>query len=647
MHCIRSPLCLPTPAFNENTRCPPRGRAVLALLLAAAPASLPAQQQPAKASAPIASAAAATPAPAPAATPAGTSKPTLITTFSGGISLGAYQAGVDWALLEFYRAANRDSVFADHYDVPRYRFGTAAGASAGNINALLWAIETCTDWGGWQAPEESLFWDLWTSIDVRDLLPERVQSDADMALLNRGFINEIKKIVARRTGDERLTAACEMPIGITLTRVQSETVQLGEIPVHTQRYVVPMRARVDTVPGKGAATERTRRYRQMVFDRPKITQMHKLGVVRMPGRAGENIPLDNVFEVVKASSAFPLAFQPVVLRMRDNRDTLREEELFLDGGLFDDNPVDLALVLHGEATKGVGDLTAPTEDHQLLYVDPNNVRPGGRRARRTRWGARNRGARLRRPVRRRPWAASADPADAGLRIHERPRVRAVRPDAQDRGGGPQVAAAHHPRAPRGGQAADGVGAFLNLAFREHDFYVGAYDAIHYVLCARGENLPAPRRSPAARTTTSSPCGTAWRCRARPTTSSATWPARSSESWEVPRLEQPLNPRQQLTARVYTAVYDALREKPDTATAARERAREGMHEQHGVLRHVHRRHGRLPLHVPGPAHGPGHDGHGVPAAAGGTAGGAGARGVVAVRAVPAGHPAAGRVLPGLL
>jgi predicted acylesterase/phospholipase RssA len=535
-------------------------RAVLALLLAAAPASLAAQ--PGAKPPPIALAAA--PAPGEAA------KPTLITTFSGGISLGAYQAGVDWALLEFYRAANRNPAFADSFGIPRYQFGTAAGASAGNINALLWAVETCTEWGDWQAPDESLFWDLWTSIDVRDLLPDTVRPDADLALLNRGFIGQIKKLVEDRTRDPRLSLPCQVPVGITLTRVQPDTVQLGEIPVHTQRYVVPLLARVDTVLVKGAEGGRARYVRRMVFDHGRVqrNQRHRLGAMRQPRLVGKAIPLDSIFEVVKASSAFPLAFQPVILSMLDNRDTLQPDEMFLDGGLFDNNPVDLALVLHSEAIKDTS-LTAPRADHQLLYVDPDNLRP-----RATGCAPHPLGGKEPRCA---PPAADRPQASGGIRPTLSTLISAFtsareyelfaltrKIDVGDRKW--QLLTTREHRVV--GKQLMAFGAFLNLAFREHDFYVGAYDAIHYVLCAPGnrspshctyDNVIALRDSLALPGEADDLIGTLARA--------------EFGKLEVPRLERPLTPRERLKAEVYAAVYDALRAKPDTATAARERARE--------------------------------------------------------------------------
>src|SRR5436305_7658332 len=54
-------------------------------------------------------------------------------TVRGGVSLGAYEGGINWALL---RVLQGD---------PTASLTTVTGASAGNINAFLSAVEWCQD----------------------------------------------------------------------------------------------------------------------------------------------------------------------------------------------------------------------------------------------------------------------------------------------------------------------------------------------------------------------------------------------------------------------------------------------------------------------------------------------------------------------
>ncbi|HEX6040426.1 patatin-like phospholipase family protein [Longimicrobium sp.] len=457
-------------------------RAVVALATALAPCALAAQPEkvPSLTVKPN----------APAAEPGVVKNPVLITTFSGGISLGAYQAGVDWALLEFYRGAGRDPRFAREWRLPQFRFGTAAGASAGNINALLWAIETCTTQQRAQPPEQSLFWTVWTDVDVERLLPVNPRPGAELALLDRGFIDSLTDTIAARTRSGALARGCKRPLGLTLTRVMPETQRLGGIPFRSQRYVVPLVAGVE-----GRAEGQARR---MVFTRPRVDD-RRLGPVRHPlhGPDGREVPLDGIIPVVKASAAFPVAFAPVMLNLERGDAAPPAPEMFVDGGLFDNNPVDLALVLHRAVglEPQVDTVTAPSPGYQLLYVDPDNPRPGQVA----------------------PGCPSGElggkPPQCVLRTPRDPAPGGLRPVLRLLGGAFNSAREYElfalsrslpadtlswqllttRRHPVVGERMSAFAAFLNRAYREYDFYVGTYDAIHFVLCESPGREREPQR----------------------------------------------------------------------------------------------------------------------------------------------------------
>ena len=57
---------------------------------------------------------------------------------SGGVSLGAYEAGYNWAMIKML-AEIRD----DHHGLIEPDLKSVAGASAGSINALLSAMYWC------------------------------------------------------------------------------------------------------------------------------------------------------------------------------------------------------------------------------------------------------------------------------------------------------------------------------------------------------------------------------------------------------------------------------------------------------------------------------------------------------------------------
>ncbi|HET9158075.1 MAG TPA: patatin-like phospholipase family protein, partial [Myxococcaceae bacterium] len=59
-------------------------------------------------------------------------------TLSGGVSLGSYEAGLNWALVRVFRAEMSDMLLRR-----RPRLVGVTGASAGSINALLVAALYC------------------------------------------------------------------------------------------------------------------------------------------------------------------------------------------------------------------------------------------------------------------------------------------------------------------------------------------------------------------------------------------------------------------------------------------------------------------------------------------------------------------------
>ena len=56
---------------------------------------------------------------------------------SGGVSLGAYEAGYNWAMIKMLSKVREHGTFAE----PQLR--SVAGASAGSINALMTAMYWC------------------------------------------------------------------------------------------------------------------------------------------------------------------------------------------------------------------------------------------------------------------------------------------------------------------------------------------------------------------------------------------------------------------------------------------------------------------------------------------------------------------------
>ncbi len=404
----------------------------------------------------------------------------VILTLSGGVSLGSYEAGVNWGLVEVFKQTASDSL-RRAWNLPWYHLRTAAGASAGNINGFLAAIEWCrTD--APTPPESSLFWKIWVRTGFDQLFPlERYdQRDTTRALFSRRYFHRVLfdtiEAAMRNLPRTGSPGGCDIPIGVTITRVAPDTIAISNgIRALTQRYA--------------AAVALTRRGDSLLFlaPPPELRDSGKLGAMILLPDCGDVVRPSHVFSLIEASSAFPGAFAPVSLRYQDKphgdcAGQPHDSALFSDGGLFDNNPIDLAAGLYNEEVWKQPDRADSSAI--MIFIDPDAAR--GRLA----------------AVERARADSNPPPATGGIAA------------LLDLFGGAVPAARQYEaqsfarllaRAPnvfvRGnikitdrrfalvGEQLGNFAAFLGRPFREYDFYVGVYDALAFFAA---EGCPAAR-----------------------------------------------------------------------------------------------------------------------------------------------------------
>ncbi|HEX6590347.1 MAG TPA: patatin-like phospholipase family protein [Longimicrobiales bacterium] len=376
----------------------------------------------------------------------------LIFSISGGISLGAYQAGVNWALLQGFQLRRIDEARADRLGIPPVELAAVTGASAGNINTVFWAVEWCRalapDAGALPGPDSTLFWDLWIDkADIGRIFPDSAGSEA--ALFDReALFGSVDAALEERTA--QVTAApCGFPIGVTMTAVRPDSIRITEgFSVPTQRFAALMRAKNSAVPGRltfhpiDSLSERV------------AASFGTLLEMSYPGA----IPVDSVRAIAAASSSFPLAFAPMQIRHAG------EPELFMDGGIFDNNPVGLALSLYLHF-RGKGG-RAPT----IVYVNPGRGRAP---------------LPVDPPNTEAIAAGGVGPAFQTIRsaigTWSQYELQLVVRDQALKGLNPTWALSDR-SAPIMSEHLQHFAGFLAFPFREHDFYVGTYDGL--VLLAR-------------------------------------------------------------------------------------------------------------------------------------------------------------------
>ena len=301
--------------------------------------------------------------------PASTS---LVMSISGAISVGTYQAGVNWALLELFRRATQEPEFATQYKVPNYSLRAVTGASAGNINTLLWAIEACTEPSRGEAgkylaslPESSLFAQVWTRMGIGDMLLAPETEPFEPALLNLSRVRGVTDPpVIEGLRSSRLVPGCTVPTGITLTRIRPDTLRLrNKLAIETQRFATVFNASVASTPSGNGQRMQFFHPDQELHKDPRFGKLVQLSP--WPGDIHESL----VLNAVQASSAFPLAFRPVALQVRYPDTQADSIDVFVDGGVFDNNPLSLVLDLY-RVTNG-NYAARPTD---VIYIDPGRLR---------------------------------------------------------------------------------------------------------------------------------------------------------------------------------------------------------------------------------------------------------------------------------
>lgn len=297
-------------------------------------------------------------------------------TISGGVSLGTYEAGFMYLTLEQLKAQ------------PALELKMVTGASAGSINALVSALASC------RAPTPNPFadpgWLAWGDVGYRELFDKKHRGDA---LFTRDALERSFERV-RALSAEGLPESCDVVLGVVVTRVTPRQVLLQKgltVPRLEEKFLV-------RIQGRGAG-KRPRLSNYVVPDthlpQPLLPFIEDDGTDAVAGDRNFN----QLRALLFASAAFPVAFAPQPIEYCLSKPPKEGEQpgpaniecrvpeyldLFVDGGVFDNNPLRLAYnVSESRLTRdGVGgrakwrELFEPpaSETHPdvlHLYLDPD------------------------------------------------------------------------------------------------------------------------------------------------------------------------------------------------------------------------------------------------------------------------------------
>lgn len=411
--------------------------------------------------------------------PVGEARVVLAT--SGGISLGSYQAGVNWGLVELLRRAQVDDslrrmIAASGTAMPRVV--GFSGASAGTINSLMSAMHYCTA-GGAIVPEQSLYWKTWVDVGWRQLMPNGAKVRApEYGLIDRRYFETVLL--------ERLRSAlalpgrpgCQVEVAGSLTKQRAISEEVFDhVSIAVQRHVGTYSVVTDAA-GRMALRQAPAHLRR---DRGLGVQ-----IALAPGGASADLPVEQVFDLARASSSIPFVFAPIglsyyrageldsagvcpVARERRVGCTPPQRARFMDGGAFDNRPISIAdrlLLASRNAEPPAGRtffhtifiVPSALRTGQVVQVDTTSERAGGTLA-------------------ASQFLTSMWKSAAEYELHAYSRSRSA--DSTSRSTIADTVEVTSRAYPIFGETLAHFGAFLARPFREHDFYVGVYDALNF------------------------------------------------------------------------------------------------------------------------------------------------------------------------
>lgn len=317
---------------------------------------------------------------------------------SGGASKGAYEAGLNWSAIKILGEAKLiRNLAGGQFFTPEVV--SITGASAGGINTLLSGLSWCSlaekDGGISNRIDANVFRDIWLRVDIDTLLPRQADSPrylADDAVLSRKDFLDAAADLRDKWGQPHFRKDCRVPLGLTVTKIKPEALNVGEVEVQNQRFYIPFELRV--------MNDSSIKFFFDPADYPKVADP---AMILMP-RSNHAQPyfIDNkyILDAAFTSSAFPMAFgrkrlqycrlvvQEISVQAKSQEATLQEspaakadtalvcadgyelaEAEFADGGLFDNLPIGVARTL-AESNKRTDDNPTPVT---YIYIDPNRV----------------------------------------------------------------------------------------------------------------------------------------------------------------------------------------------------------------------------------------------------------------------------------
>ncbi|MCW8821548.1 MAG: patatin-like phospholipase family protein [Sulfurovum sp.] len=360
---------------------------------------------------------------------------------SGGVSLGAYEAGYNWALIRMLTKVKTSSKLVD----PDLR--SITGASAGSINALLSAMYWCQKDS---VPlrnhvDDNLFYETWVNLGIEDLVVKGEDPKNKSALLTQKGLDKKGDMIIEHLKQSIFKKNCEVALGVAVTKARPIVETISGIEIKNQNFSVPLAFKEKN--GQGIVVNKVL---------PPSTDFY----ISIPGIEKDR---KKAINLLLASGAFPGVFQQVKLDY--NYKGKNHSHYFVDGSLYDNVPLDLAIALDNKAS-------------DFFFMNPSNMRKETIKA--------NEDEEEQLPVgfltpNLLPLFSSFDIMQS-VKLYESI-------NQHFRGNSDKkliLSSRYHPIT---GKYLGHFGAFLDQNFRVYDYYVGVYDAIYHIAAAFKRNFP--------------------------------------------------------------------------------------------------------------------------------------------------------------
>lgn len=256
---------------------------------------------------------------------------------SGGVSLGAYEAGYNWTMIKILNKIKDSGKLVE----PDLR--SAAGASAGSINTLLSAIYWCQKDSIplKNSVDDNLFYETWVNLGIEDLAIRGEDPENKSTFFTRKALEKKAEKIIEHLKQPIYKKNCEVPLGISVTKVTPIVETISGVKIKNQHFSVPFTFKEKN--GKAIIENR---------NMPPSTDFY----ISIPGIEKDRT---KIIDVLFASAAFPGAFQQVKLNY--NYKGKNYSHYFIDGGAYDNVPLQLAIELDKSAS-------------HFLFIDPGNMR---------------------------------------------------------------------------------------------------------------------------------------------------------------------------------------------------------------------------------------------------------------------------------